>query len=112
MATLGDPLSDVGLLIVYQTLATDQDGFLMPRTDPSAGFLTVDEMRAAYDTLSGRDLSDIDWYIGLGYFKLAVIAEGIHHRYLQGKTVGEGFAQFGPAVPRLLDSALRSVAAG
>jgi aminoglycoside phosphotransferase (APT) family kinase protein len=110
MATLGDPLADLGLLVVYQTLSA-QDEFVMPRMNPGAGFLTADEMVARYGARSDRDLSDLDWYIGLGYFKLAVIAEGIHNRYLQGKTVGPGFDHFGPAVPRLLDTALLSLAA-
>ena len=48
--------------------------------------------------------------MGFGYFKLAVIAEGIHHRFLQGKTVGEGFSHFGAAVPLLLSAAVSSVA--
>ena len=47
--------------------------------------------------------------VGSGYSKLAVAAAGIHHRYLQGKTVGTGFDRFGAAVPRLLDSALHSL---
>ena len=105
MATLGDPLTDLGLLVVYQSLAAG-DGFVMPRLDPADGFLSAGELVAAYRSLSGRDVSDIGWYVGFGYFKLAVIAEGIHHRYLQGKTVGDGFAHFGPAVPGLLDAAL------
>ena len=44
---------------------------------------------------ASQDLSDLDWYVGFGYFKLAVIAEGIHHRFLLGKTVGAGFSHFG-----------------
>lgn len=109
MATLGDPLTDVGLLVVYQTLAADGD-FVMPRMNPSDGFLTGTEILVRYGARSHRDLADIHWYLGFGYFKLAVVAEGIHHRYLQGKTVGEGFSHFGPAVPRLLSAALQSLA--
>ncbi|HEV7204686.1 MAG TPA: phosphotransferase family protein, partial [Jatrophihabitans sp.] len=103
-------LTDVGLLVVYQTLSADGD-FVMPRMSPSDGFPTATEMVVRYGERSPRDLSDLDWYIAFGYFKLAVIAEGIHNRYLQGKTVGEGFAHFGPAVPRLLDTALTTLAA-
>jgi aminoglycoside phosphotransferase (APT) family kinase protein len=110
MATLGDPLTDLGLLVVYQTLSSD-DAFVMPRMHPGDGFLTADEMVARYGEQSGRDLADLDWYVGFGYFKLAVIAEGIHNRYLQGKTVGAGFDHFGPAVPQLLDTALLSLTA-
>ncbi|MDQ2748463.1 MAG: phosphotransferase family protein [Actinomycetota bacterium] len=108
MATLGDPLTDVGLLVVYQTLAADDD-VVMPRMSPADGFLTPEEMVAHYAAGSARDLAALDWYVGFGYFKLAVVAEGIHHRYLQGQTVGTGFDHFGAAVPRLLDAALHSL---
>ena len=108
MATLGDPLTDVGLLVVYQTLSAEDD-FVMPRMSPQDGFLTPDELVARYDAGSHRDLSHLPWYVGFGYFKLAVIAEGIHHRYLQGKTVGAGFDHFGAAVPMLLGAALHAL---
>jgi aminoglycoside phosphotransferase (APT) family kinase protein len=110
MATLGDPLTDVGLLVVYQTLSAEDAG-VMPRMSPADGFPTADELVARYAETSDRDLSDLDWYVALGYFKLAVISEGIHNRYLQGKTVGEGFSHFGNSVPRLLDTALLTLAA-
>ena len=110
MATLGDPLTDLGLLVVYQTLSTDSD-LLMPRVNADAGFLTADELTSRYAARSGSDLAGLGWYIGFGFFKLAVIAEGIHHRYLEGKTVGGGFAQFGDAVPELLATALREIRA-
>ena len=105
MATLGDPLTDVGLLVVYQDLAAQGDA-VMPRMTPAQGFLTSAEMVQRYAAASPRDLSALDWYVGFGYFKLAVVAEGIHHRFLAGKTVGEGFSHFGAAVPVLLDAAL------
>ena len=109
MATLGDPLTDVGLLVVYQTLSAEDDG-VMPRMSPADGFPTADELVARYAQTSDRDLSDLDWYVALGYFKLAVISEGIHNRYVQGKTVGEGFSHFGDSVPRLLETALLTLA--
>jgi aminoglycoside phosphotransferase (APT) family kinase protein len=105
MATLGDPLADVGLLEVYHRLAAVSDG-VMPAMSPDHGFLSAEQMAARYAAGAGRDLSRLDWYIALGYYKLAVISEGIHYRYLQGKTVGEGFAQMGDRVPQLLDAAL------
>lgn len=108
MATLGDPLTDVGLLVVYQTLASE-GGFVMPLLSVEAGFSSAQQMVARYDAAADRDLGAISWYVGMGYFKLAVVAEGIHARYLQGKTVGEGFAHFGPAVPDLLARALTAL---
>jgi aminoglycoside phosphotransferase (APT) family kinase protein len=109
MATLGDPLADVGLLVVYQDLAQQGDT-IMPRMLPERGFLTAAQMVQRYARRSPRDLSRLSWYVGLGYFKLAVVAEGIHRRYLAGKTVGEGFDHFGAAVPTLLNAALNALA--
>jgi aminoglycoside phosphotransferase (APT) family kinase protein len=109
MSTLGDPLTDVGLLVVYQTLSANAD-LVMPRMSPEDGWFTAEEMVARYAAGSTRDLGDLDWYVGFGYFKLAVIAEGIHHRFLQGKTVGDGFSHFGPAVPALLAAAVSAMA--
>jgi aminoglycoside phosphotransferase (APT) family kinase protein len=109
MATLGDPLTDVGLLVVYQGLAQYSDT-IMPRMAPERGFLTAEQMVARYDAISPRDLTHLNWYVGFGYFKLAVVAEGIHHRYLAGKTVGEGFDHFGRAVPTLLEAGLSALA--
>jgi len=105
MATLGDPLTDVGLLCVYHQLA-GESGAIVPRMTSEAGFLTPGELTQRYARTSGRDISGLPWYIGFGYFKLAVIAEGIAARHQQGKTVGDGFDWFAEAVPGLLDSAL------
>jgi aminoglycoside phosphotransferase (APT) family kinase protein len=108
MATLGDPLTDLGLLVVYQDLAQQGDT-IMPQMRPERGFRTAAEMVARYAQRSPRGLDRLNWYVGLGYFKLAVVAEGIHRRYLAGKTVGAGFDHFGAAVPVLLDAALRAL---
>jgi aminoglycoside phosphotransferase (APT) family kinase protein len=108
MATLGDPLTDLGLLVVYQDLAQQGDT-IMPQLPPERGFLTGSQMVQRYAGRSPRDLSRLAWYVGFGYFKLAVVAEGIHHRFLAGKTVGEGFGHFGAAVPLLLRAALSAL---
>jgi len=108
MATVGDPLTDVGLLVVYHTLAAGS-AFVMPPMPAERGFLTPAAMVDRYRAQSPRDLSHLHWYVAFGYFKLAVIAEGIHARFLQRATVGEGFEQFGAAVPLLLEAALRSL---
>ena len=105
MATIGDPLADIGLLVVYHRLSEDSD-LVMPRMAPADGFLTADALAERYAAASGRDLASLAWYVGFGYFKLAVISEGIAARHLQGKTVGAGFEHFGRQVPQLLDSAL------
>ena len=68
----------------------------------SPGFWSRAEFAAEYARLTGRDVSRIGYYVAFGYFKLAVVLEGIHARYQQGKTVGEGFEQEGFAVPLLI----------
>lgn len=69
------------------------------------GFLSRAEAAARYAELTGRDLSGIGYYQAFGCFKLAVVLEGIHARFLLNQTVGEGFEREGPAVPRLIERA-------
>lgn len=106
MAALGDPLMDVGLLVVYHRWA-EGPNLLMPVMNGERGFLTGDELATLYSERSGRPLDP--WYVAFGYFKLAVISEGIHARFLQGKTVGEGFDRMGERVPQLVQDALEEL---
>jgi aminoglycoside phosphotransferase (APT) family kinase protein len=113
MATLGDPLADLGLTLVYWT-DPGQAGWLAPAGVPAdapglstdatttPGFWTRAEFASEYARRTGRDISRIGYYMAFGYFKLAVVLEGIHARYLQHKTVGEGFEREGVAVPLLI----------
>lgn len=105
MATLGDPLTDLGLLYVYHERAGRTES-VMPDFPSEQGFLGPEQLLGRYAELTGRSLAELDWYIAFGYFKLAVIAAGIHARYLQGKTVGSGFEVFG----QLRDSTLAAAA--
>ena len=106
MATLGDPLTDVGLLIVYQTMERLGDG---PMASAAPGYPAVPEVLAQYAAGSGRDLSDLGFYIALASFKAAVILEGIHYRYVHGQTVGEGFQEIGAMVEPLVASGLAAI---
>jgi aminoglycoside phosphotransferase (APT) family kinase protein len=115
MSTLGDPLADLGLSLVYWTQAGEED--LLPHgvgqsITTSAGFLTRDQIAARYADLTGRDLSRIDYYMAFGCFKLAVVLEGINARFLQHKTVGEGFEREGQAVATLIGRAHQLLDAG
>ncbi|ANZ43332.1 acyl-CoA dehydrogenase [Lentzea guizhouensis] len=95
MATLGDPLADLGLLYVYWAgLGSDNDPITGGVTS-LPGFLTADELVARYTARTGTDTSGLGWYIAFGYFKLAVIVEGIHFRFASGQTVGAGFDKLG-----------------
>jgi aminoglycoside phosphotransferase (APT) family kinase protein len=106
MATLGDPLTDVGLLVVYQQMDRLGDG---PMASEAPGYPSVPEVLDLYAARSGRDLSDLGFYIALASFKAAVILEGIHFRYVHGQTVGEGFEQIGTLVEPLVASGLAAM---
>ena len=108
MATLGDPLADLALTLVYQRLAGFADGTVSDVSN-APGYLTEAEIVARYDAASGRDLSRLGFYLGLSAYKLAAILEGIHYRYLAGQTVGEGFDTIGDAIHPLLDAGLSAL---
>ncbi len=108
MSTLGDPLADLGLSLVYWAEPGEQDllAFSAGASVTTApGFLRRAEVADAYARVTGRDLSRLGYYMAFGCFKLAVVLEGIHARYLQRKTVGEGFEREGQAVPALIGRA-------
>ncbi|MBM7516025.1 phosphotransferase family protein [Nocardioides nitrophenolicus] len=108
MATLGDPLTDLALMLTYHRLgATVGEAVTDASTAP--GFLGEDEIIARYAAASDRDLSGFGWYLGLAAFKLAAILEGIHYRFLAGQTVGEGFDDIGAAIHPLLDAGLTAM---
>jgi aminoglycoside phosphotransferase (APT) family kinase protein len=106
MATLGDPLADLGMLLMYWDPVCEP--VLGARHVPTAnpGFPSGRELIERYAARSGRDVEALAFYQALGCFKLAVIAEGIHARYRAGQTVGAGFDRVGSAVPELLRSGL------
>jgi len=106
MATLGDPLADLGLLLVYWDPVCEPVLGLRHVPTANAGFPAGADLALRYAQRSGRDLSLLGFYQALGYLKLAVIAEGIHARYLAGNTVGPGFDTVGSAVAPLLRAGL------
>jgi aminoglycoside phosphotransferase (APT) family kinase protein len=108
MATLGDPLADLGLTLVYWADPEDTgwaDVQVGATATAAPGFWSRAEFAASYAAQTGRDLSGIGYYMAFGCFKLAVVLEGINARFLQHKTVGEGFEREGQAVPVLIQRA-------
>jgi aminoglycoside phosphotransferase (APT) family kinase protein len=105
MATLGDPLTDLGLLLVYWgNESVTALGSINDTPAAVEGFPSGAALAQRYATATGLDLTALPWYVAFGYFKLAVILEGIHYRYTQGQTVGAGFAQIGAVVPGLVEA--------
>jgi aminoglycoside phosphotransferase (APT) family kinase protein len=107
LCTLGDPLADLGMLMVYwpergeETIALGQPANLAP------GFPSREELRDRYAEHSGRDLSELDFFVALGYWKGAIIIEGVYARYAAGQygEVDPGIQQFAHLVERLAEAA-------
>jgi len=108
MATLGDPLADLGLFLLYYGRSDAQVVATGATIDPDAGFLSRDEVIDLYSTMSGRSVDQLDFYETLAAYKLAIIVEGIHARFLMGKTLGDGFGGMGVLVESLAESALEA----
>ncbi len=110
LSTLGDPLADVGLLLVYWGEDGDQ---LIPLMEPATmapGFIGRDEVKRRYAEKSGRDLSQIDYFVALGLWKLAIILEGVYARYSQGQygesaEQDEALTRFANSVVKLAEEA-------
>jgi aminoglycoside phosphotransferase (APT) family kinase protein len=107
LCTLGDPLADVGLLMVYWSQPGDDFAPLFEAPTLADGFPLRDELHDRYAERSGRDLSELDYYVALGYWKLAIILEGVFARYAAGQygKTDEGFDQFANVVVQLAEAA-------
>ena len=110
MATLGDPLADLGYTLVYWGEAGDAPGARGPggyaAVTAAEGFHTRAELVEAYARASGRDCGAVAFYEVLALYKLAVISEGIYARWRAGKTAGEGFEKVGRASIPLCEAAM------
>ena len=109
MATLGDTRTDVALMLVYETLGASAGGDLVSDVAKAEGWPGNDHQLAAYAAASGREPGDMGFHLALAYFKLAVILEGIHYRYLKGQTVGEGFDRIGEGFDLIIGAGLHSL---
>lgn len=106
MSTLGDPLTDVAVMLAYQQLAEstrpDSTGAVVTDAARAPGYLTRDEILERYASATGRDVGHIGFHLGLAFFKLAVILEGIHYRHVHGQTLGSGFDGIGDMIAPLI----------
>jgi len=113
MATLGDPLTDLGLLLTYWEVLGDSDAAegntVADGLGPRAGFPSGAELIDRYAGRSDVDVGPLHWHVALGCFKLAVICEGIHYRHTLGQTVGEGFDRIGDLVAPLVAHGLTAI---
>ena len=98
MATLGDPLMDLGGAMAYWIQADDEPAYLALRRQPThlPGVLTRAEMVAGYAARTGREVTPEQWrfYEVFGLFRLAVIAQQIYYRFHHGQTTNPAYGAF------------------
>jgi aminoglycoside phosphotransferase (APT) family kinase protein len=112
LSTLGDPLADLGMMLTYWHDRGDKQRARVPvavGVTTHEGFPTSREVAERYAILSGRDLHELPFYLGLSAMKLAVILEGVHSRFVAGQTVSDGYEGVGDAVPFLVATGLAAL---
>lgn len=97
MATVGEPLADLGLALCYWSWANAPEVRTsgIPAISSQPGWFTRDELIERYAKKTGRDVSRASYFEVLGVFKLAVIIQQIYYRYRRGQTGDERFRSFG-----------------
>ena len=107
LATIGDPLADLGYLVATWSQADDPEDALrgLSAATRAPGFPTRDELIARYEERSGRSMSDVRWYMTLALWKSAVFLEGSYKRRLAGTTEDEFFDRLEAGVPAIAERA-------
>jgi aminoglycoside phosphotransferase (APT) family kinase protein len=97
MATLGDPLMDLGCSLAYWIQADDPPEMMAARMMPThlPGMMSRREIVDYYLSRSGLEVGSFDFYYVFGLFRLAVIVQQIYYRYFHGQTADQRFAGFG-----------------
>jgi aminoglycoside phosphotransferase (APT) family kinase protein len=113
MATIGDPLMDLGNSLAYWVQSDDPAEMHLMRVVPTnmEGALTRKEIIRQYSEKSGRFIENFDFYYCFGLFRLAVIAQQIYYRYYHGQTKDERFGMLIHGV-RILDKTAQAVIKG
>jgi aminoglycoside phosphotransferase (APT) family kinase protein len=110
LATIGDPLADVGYLLATWAQAGDPDSTIASLTTVTRqpGFPTRDELVARYEQRSGRSMTDMPWYMTLALWKSAIFLEGSYKRRLAGTTDDPFFDRLKDGVPEIAERARRT----
>jgi aminoglycoside phosphotransferase (APT) family kinase protein len=114
MATVGDPLMDLGTSLGYWVVASDPPSLQESAIGPTAmaGSMTREELVERYAQSSGRDVSNVLFYYCFGLYKFAVIIQQIYARYARGFTKDERFATFDERVRVISEEGLRALETG
>ena len=108
MATIGDPLADVGYMMIHWTQAGDpaNSRFNLQGVTSRPGFPTRQELVARYEERSGRSVQALDWYVTLALWKAVAFMEGNYKRAITGATDDPYLKTFGDGVVEIARRAL------
>lgn len=109
MATLGDPLVDLGTALSYWGGTGSKTRMVTSDATAPGVVMPAEEAARRYAVRTGLDLGELDWYRALGSFRIAVILQQIHIRWVRGQTRDERFAVLGDLVGPLAEGALESL---
>jgi aminoglycoside phosphotransferase (APT) family kinase protein len=105
MSTIGDPLFDLGVTLGYWVMHDDPELLrqgVTPTLTMTPGFISREAFIRRYAEKSGRDVSNIDYYLTFAYFKLAVVIQQIYCRWKAGQTQDPRFSDFDGRVRQLM----------
>ena len=107
MATIGDPLADLGYMVMHWTQPGDPpQKFNLHTVTRLPGFPTRDELVGRYEERSGRSMQALNWYVTLALWKAIVFMEGNYKRALAGSTDDPYLKAFGDGVIEIAARAL------
>ena len=114
LATIGDPLADVGYLAATWAQPGDAENtlFALGAVTRRPGFPTREQLVARYEERSGRSMSDVRWYMTLALWKSAIFLEGSYRRRLAGTTEDAFFDRLRTGVPELAERAWEIASGG
>lgn len=103
LCSAGHPLADVGLALAYWHEAGRADGLFGIPVTALPGFPATEQILEAYAVTAGRDAAAVPYFVAFAYWKIAIIAEGVHRRWMDNPVNGaETASGVGAAVPRLI----------
>jgi aminoglycoside phosphotransferase (APT) family kinase protein len=106
LSTLGDPLTDVGMLLFYWRESGEPQSSLTPTVTALPGFPGRDHLVDRYASRTGRDLTEVRYYEAFAHFKFAVIAQGIAARVAAGAMAGQDFGDLSGEIVRIAETGL------
>jgi aminoglycoside phosphotransferase (APT) family kinase protein len=109
MATIGDPLADIGYMMLHWRQADDpgESKFDLQSVTARPGFPSRRELVALYEQRSGRCIRQLDWYVALAFWKAVAFMEGNYRRAISGRTDDPYLKSFGDGVVELARRALQ-----